>query len=211
MEVLKTAVLLNTKNKTMKKILLPLIVSAAVLFTACSSNKEESKRDMVLLNDQMYQNSMNSDTAVALVEPVVQEQAPAPQANAYREPVARKTPARRPTQRPVYQDNRPAPAPVVVTEPTPAPVPDATANSNDGNGNTDGATAGTSAAPEEKKKKGMSKAAQGAIIGGVGGAVGGAVIGKNGKGAVIGGIIGAAGGYILGKQKDKKDNRIAGN
>jgi hypothetical protein len=57
------------------------------------------------------------------------------------------------------------------------------------------------------RKKGMSKAAQGAIIGGVGGAVAGAVIGK-GKGAVIGGVVGAAGGYIIGRNKDKRDGRV---
>ncbi len=57
-------------------------------------------------------------------------------------------------------------------------------------------------------KKGISKAAKGAIIGGVGGATVGAVIGKNGKGAVIGGVIGAAGGYIIGRKQDKKDGRV---
>lgn len=57
------------------------------------------------------------------------------------------------------------------------------------------------------QKKGMSKAAQGAIIGGAAGAVGGAIIAKKkGVGAVIGGIAGAAGGYIIGKNKDKKES-----
>jgi hypothetical protein len=65
-----------------------------------------------------------------------------------------------------------------------------------------GTTAGTT------QKKGISKAAKGAIIGGVGGAVAGAVVGKNAKGAVIGGVIGAAGGYIIGRSKDRKDGRV---
>ncbi len=58
------------------------------------------------------------------------------------------------------------------------------------------------------RRRGISKAAKGAIIGGVGGAVIGGVIGKNAKGAIIGGAAGAAGGYILGRSKDRKDGRI---
>lgn len=75
-------------------------------------------------------------------------------------------------------------------------------NSNSGSTASGGTTA---TAPQ---KKGISKAAKGAIIGGVGGAVAGGVIGKNAKGAVIGGVIGAAGGYIIGRSKDKKDGRV---
>ncbi len=66
--------------------------------------------------------------------------------------------------------------------------------------------AGTTAQPT--RRRGISKAAKGAIIGGVGGAVVGGVIGKNVKGAAIGGVVGAAGGYILGRSKDRKDGRI---
>ncbi|RYY85993.1 MAG: glycine zipper 2TM domain-containing protein, partial [Chitinophagaceae bacterium] len=63
---------------------------------------------------------------------------------------------------------------------------------------------------EAEKKKGISKAAKGAIIGGVAGAAAGAVINKKNRavGAVIGGIIGAAGGYGVGRGQDKKDGRI---
>ncbi len=78
-------------------------------------------------------------------------------------------------------------------------------NSGGGSGSTSNSGSGTTATTT--KKKGISKAAQGAIIGGVGGAVAGAVIGK-GKGAVIGGVVGAAGGYIIGRSKDKKDGRV---
>jgi hypothetical protein len=58
-------------------------------------------------------------------------------------------------------------------------------------------------------KKGMSKAAKGAIIGGAGGAVLGAVINKRNRvaGGVIGAVLGAGGGYVLGRSKDKKDGR----
>jgi len=72
-------------------------------------------------------------------------------------------------------------------------------------GSSQGSTASTGTTSE---KRGMSKAAKGAIIGGVGGAVAGAVIGKNAKGAIIGGAVGAAGGYIIGRSKDKKDGRV---
>lgn len=60
-----------------------------------------------------------------------------------------------------------------------------------------------------KEKKGISKAAKGAIIGGVAGAVGGAVINKKNRvlGAVIGGVAGAAGGAVIGRGMDKKDGR----
>ncbi len=74
-------------------------------------------------------------------------------------------------------------------------------------GSSNQSSGNTASAPVSNKRKGVSKAAQGAIIGGVGGAVAGAVIGK-GKGAVIGGVVGAAGGYIIGRSKDKKDGRV---
>lgn len=61
---------------------------------------------------------------------------------------------------------------------------------------------------QSTKKKGWSKAAQGAVIGGAAGAVGGAIISKHkGTGAAIGAAVGAAGGYIIGRSKDKKDGR----
>jgi outer membrane lipoprotein SlyB len=67
----------------------------------------------------------------------------------------------------------------------------------------------TPAQPQPVEKKGMSKAAKGAIIGGVGGAlVGAAVSKKKGKGAIIGGVAGAGGGYVIGRSKDRKDGRV---
>lgn len=62
---------------------------------------------------------------------------------------------------------------------------------------------------EEKKKKGWSPTAQGAVIGGVTGAVAGAIIDKKaGRGAIIGGVVGAGAGAVTGnaisKNKKKK-------
>ena len=77
-------------------------------------------------------------------------------------------------------------------------------NNNSTANNSGGGTYSTQPAP----RRGISKAAKGAIIGGVGGAVIGGVIGKNAKGAIIGGAAGAAGGYIIGRGKDRRDGRV---
>lgn len=190
----------------MKKILLPATLFAAILFSACSSKKEESTRDMVFLNDSLYRNSVNTDTA-AFVEEVAEEAAPyvASRPAPVSRPVAQKSRTVRNKRQPVYE-----PAPVVVNPvETPSPAPQTTPAT--GTGTETAAGSGTSTGAEAEtapKKTGMSKGAKGAIIGGVGGAVAGAVLGKNGKGAVIGGVIGAAGGYILGRKKDKADGRV---
>lgn len=70
------------------------------------------------------------------------------------------------------------------------------------------ASSGTTATATQKK--GMSKAAKGAIIGTVGGAAAGAIISKKnrGAGAVVGGIVGGTGGYVIGRSQDKKDGRV---
>jgi outer membrane lipoprotein SlyB len=60
-------------------------------------------------------------------------------------------------------------------------------------------------------KRGMSKAAKGAIIGGASGTVAGAIITKSGKGAVVGGLIGVTAGYLIGRKKDKRDGRVRNN
>jgi len=64
-------------------------------------------------------------------------------------------------------------------------------------------------ATEEKKKKGMSNAAKGAIIGAGAGAVGGAIINKEnrGKGAIIGGAVGAGAGAVTGVILDKRKKK----
>lgn len=83
-------------------------------------------------------------------------------------------------------------------------------NNNNNNNNSGGGNqgSGTASAPASTQRRGMSKAAKGAIIGGVGGAVAGGVIGKNAKGAGIGAVVGAAGGYIIGRSKDRRDGRV---
>jgi Glycine zipper len=194
----------------MKKLLLSVTLGSLVIFSACSSKKEEPKRDMVLLNDAMYQSSMNTDTAVVAPEEFEDE-------TEYVAP--RKTQAKKSnTQRKKYiapdnnryEDNQTTVPPVVVNTPAPntgtAPAPTAGTGTEATTG-----TASTEATPAEKapeKKEGISKGAKGAIIGGVGGAVVGGILSKKGKGAVIGGVIGAAGGYILGRKKDRQDGRV---
>jgi hypothetical protein len=195
----------------MKKLILPFAIASALFFTACSSKTEETKRDMIMLNDAQHQNSLNTDTAAtAAIEPEV-EAPPAPVAapRQYREPVVQQTKTVRPRTTPVYDNRKTTQPPVIVSTPAPSPSPAPAETSTAGTSTTGDASGKTAEA--EEKKGGMSKAAQGAIIGGVGGAVGGAVIGKSGKGAVIGGVIGAAGGYILGRKKDKKDTTSGGN
>ncbi|MEO6905858.1 MAG: glycine zipper domain-containing protein [Ginsengibacter sp.] len=74
---------------------------------------------------------------------------------------------------------------------------------------TSGSNSSTSTSTTQStRKKGWSKAAQGAVIGGAAGAVGGAIISKHkGTGAAVGAAVGATGGYIIGRSKDKKDGR----
>ena len=187
----------------MKKVLLPLVIVSAVIFTACNSKKETTDREMVLLTDSMYKSNLGSDTAA-----IVQQEAPeAVQPEVAAPLVKTKKPAPRRTNttynQPVQDNSATTTAPLPVPNPTATPAPATT-----GTTGTEAAGTGTTA-PEVKKKDGMSKAAQGAIIGGVGGAVAGAVLSnKKGKGAIIGGVIGAAGGYILGRKKDKNDGRV---
>ncbi|MCU7694247.1 YMGG-like glycine zipper-containing protein [Haoranjiania flava] len=74
-------------------------------------------------------------------------------------------------------------------------------------GSNDGyASAPVQTAPE---RRGISKAAKGAMIGAGTGAVAGAIINKRnrGAGAVIGGVVGGAVGYGVGRSQDKKDGR----
>jgi hypothetical protein len=103
------------------------------------------------------------------------------------------------------------PAPVV-TQPRPVDNPAPSTNAGSGTDVATNGSANTESAGEAKaaQKKGISKAAKGAVIGGVVGAAGGAVINKNNRvlGAVIGGVVGAAGGYGIGRGMDKKDGRI---
>jgi hypothetical protein len=178
----------------MKKVLLPLVIVSAVFFTACNSKKEKTDREMVLLTDSMYKSNLGSDTAAIIPQETPQVAEPEVAAPVVR--TKKPTPRRSNTNynQPVPNNTQP-PAPVAVNNPAP------TTPATTGTAGTGTAGTGTTTAPEVKKKEGISKAAQGAIIGGVGGAVAGAVIGKGGKGAVIGGVIGGVGGYILGAKK----------
>lgn len=199
----------NLNFTTMKKLLLSFTIASLVIFSACSSKKEEPKRDMVLLNDAMYQSSVNADTAVAVPDPIEEEPAyvaPRPA------PAKKATPPRKKYVAPEtnrYDNNQTTVPPVVANPPASntgtAPTP------STGTGTQPTAGTGTETTTAEKapeKKDGISKGAKGAIIGGVGGAVVGGILTKKGKGAVLGGVIGAAGGYILGRKKDRQDGRV---
>ena len=78
---------------------------------------------------------------------------------------------------------------------------------NDGGGGSTGST-GSTGTTTANRKRGISKAAKGAIIGGVGGAAAGGIITRSAKGAGIGAVVGAAGGYIIGRSKDRRDGRV---
>ena len=192
----------------MKKILLPFVIVSVVLFTACNSKKETSQREMVLLTDSMYKSNLGSDTAAIVAQPQPEPAAPVVAAPIVRtkKPVPHKSNTT--YNQPVNNNNTTTP-PVVVNNPSTPPAPAPSTTGTTGTGTTAGTT--DTKAAEAKKKEGISKAAQGAIIGGVGGAVVGAVIGKGGKGAILGGVIGAAGGYILGRKKDKASGRVTTN
>ena len=197
----------------MKNLLL--LIFIAIGFAACKSDSaKDSQRDIQLLPDAgAYTNNILSDTnSVAEAAPVPEKvsekppvktivrtiviERPTPQTDNVRKAVKRDDPVED-TEVPEPVSNSPVPTPATQTT---------------GVGDDSSASPSETASAkneEEVQKKGMSKAAQGAIIGGVAGAVGGAVISKKkGLGAVVGGIAGAAGGYIIGKKMDKKDNRF---
>jgi len=203
----------------MKNLLLLIFIT--VSFAACKSDPaKDSQRDIQLLPDAgAYTNNILTDTnSVAEAAPAPEKvsekppvktivrtiviERPAPQTGNVRKAVKRDDPV---------QDTE-ASEPVS-TPPVTAPATQTTpATQNTGVGDDSSTSPSETASAKNDKevqKKGMSKAAQGAIIGGVAGAVGGAVISKKkGLGAVVGGIAGAAGGYIIGKKMDKKDNRF---
>ncbi len=201
----------------MKNLLL--LIFIAVGFAACKTDPaKDTQRDIQLLPDAAaYTNNVLTDSnSVATAEPVREKvnekppvktivrtiviERPAPQTEGVRKAVKRDDAAG-------AEVSEPASTPPVTT-----PATQTTPAQNTGVGNDSSTSPSETASDKNDKvvqKKGMSKAAQGAIIGGVAGAVGGAVISKKkGLGAVVGGIAGAAGGYIIGKKMDKKDNRF---
>jgi len=164
----------------MKKIFLAITIAAS--FVACKSKQSEveTNKELLLQDAAMYNSAYLNDTGMI-------------SSAAMRGGTVSAAPTNNVTA---------APAP---RRSTSTRRSSGTYSSNSGSGTSSASTGTTTTAPA---KKGISKAAKGAIIGGVGGAVAGAVIGKGGKGAVIGGVVGAAGGYILGRSKDRKDGRV---
>jgi hypothetical protein len=164
----------------MKKIIYLIIVVAA--FSACKNKSNlESNKELITLGDSSYSGSYLTDTgAVANPDEFINAGG-------------------------VVSGKATVPdAPVAST--TKRRTSTSSGSTTRRSGSSGSSTSGTTRTTNQKK--GMSKAAQGAVIGGVGGAVAGAVIGKSGKGAVIGGVVGAAGGYIIGRSKDKKSGRV---
>lgn len=182
----------------MKKVILPLAIAA--IFSACSTDKKDEKREMVILNDSsmLFNNNVMSDTGTSIIaEPTFSEPV-----------VAAKPTTRKSIAKTSSRNSRSNNTPVRSTVPqNTTPLPDNTSSNPTAGTKADNGTVGTvdnttTTVPE--KKEGWSNAAKGATIGGVTGAVAGAILAKKkGKGAIIGGVIGAAGGYILGRKKDK--------
>src|SRR5215212_9595647 len=115
----------HTKTNTMKKFILPLAIAA--VFSACSTEKKEDKREMVILNDSLYKNNVMSDTGTSIVaEPAVSEPVSV-------KPAARRTivkaPAKKKYSAPVVsnvpQTTAPLPANTGTTVPSTTPAPTA--------------------------------------------------------------------------------------
>ena len=191
----------------MKNLLLSIFIISGL--AACKSDPklDSANRDIQLLTDStVYNNNTFSDTAAtAQIEKAPLKIAEPPHAVITTKKII---PSKNTVVAPVY--TQPAITPVVTPPPVESvPVPQTASvgtNTETGASSNSGTVATT---PQVEKKKGWSKAAQGAAIGGVSGAVGGAILSKKkGLGAVIGGVVGAAGGYIIGKGMDKKDNQF---
>jgi major membrane immunogen (membrane-anchored lipoprotein) len=162
-----------------------LFMAIALLLGACNSKDQSETRNIQLLTDSTaYHNNSKSDTSTAEARALLK---------ASSSDVNHKSSAER--------DHNHSKANIS----TPGSSTSGNSSASSGSSN----TGNSSSTQQSSKKKGWSKAAQGAVIGGVGGAIGGAIISKNkGTGAAIGGAVGAAGGYIIGRDKDKKDGRV---
>ncbi len=192
----------------MKKFI-PAIFFIAVL-ASCKNDSKDTGRDIQLLSDSTVytNNNVYSDTTAIVKNEAIASPAKAAVATNYsksKRVVRHAAPSRNVAAAPAPVVTPPVATPPIVNT-TPSQTSTAgngTADAGKGNDQSKDATASV---PEVQKKKGWSKAAQGAVIGGVGGAVGGAILSKKkGLGAVVGAVVGAAGGYIIGKNKDKKD------
>ncbi|MFS8083964.1 MAG: YMGG-like glycine zipper-containing protein [Ginsengibacter sp.] len=193
----------------MKKFIPAIFFIAA--FASCKNDSKDTGRDIQLLTDSTVytNNNVYSDTTATVKNEVAPAPAKAAVATNYtknKRVIRQAAPTRNVAVAPAPVVTPPVATPPIVNT-TPAPetstAGNGTIDAGKGNGQSKNATASV---PEAQQKKGMSKAAQGAIIGGVGGAVGGAILSKKkGLGAIVGAVVGAAGGYIIGKNKDKKD------
>ncbi|RYF84363.1 MAG: hypothetical protein EOO03_14910 [Chitinophagaceae bacterium] len=162
----------------MKKLVYILMLSAS--FAACKSKQDlNTNKDLVLLTDSSYNSSYLTDTGAVANSDMYDNGG---------EVVSGKA--------------------TVPVRSTPSRSSSANSGGSTGSSSAGSGSSGSGTTASAPAKKGISKAAKGAIIGGVGGAVAGAVIGKSGKGAIIGGAVGAAGGYIIGRSKDRKDGRV---
>ena len=175
-----------TYLKKIKLFLLPL--SFLFVFAACNNNKKTDSRDIQLLPDSSaYHNNASTDSSKMRTANVVPA---APVHNSHTSPVEEHSTT---THRSVSHTSRST---------------ENSGSSRNSSGTVANSGTSTSSSQGTTRKKGWSKAAQGAVIGGAAGAVGGAIISKHkGTGAVIGAAVGAAGGYIIGRNKDKKDGR----
>ncbi|MEO5500095.1 MAG: glycine zipper domain-containing protein [Ginsengibacter sp.] len=192
----------------MKKFIPAIFFIAA--FASCKNDSKDTGRDIQLLSDSTVytNNNVYSDTTAIVKNEAIAAPAKAVVAANYSKSkrlVRHAAPSRNVAVAPAPVVTPPVATPPIVNT-TPSQTSTAgngTADAGKGNDQSKDATASV---PEVQKKKGWSKAAQGAVIGGVGGAVGGAILSKKkGLGAVVGAVVGAAGGYIIGKNKDKKD------
>ncbi len=192
---------IKTSNMNLKKFF-PLTFLAVIAF-ACGQN--QSERNVELLqdnathsNNNMISDSAQSENATVTTPEAPETPAPAPSASNSNKTVKKATTVSSGKQSGTQTREEEA----------------KTESSNSNTTVTDTktettTTAGTGATESVKKeKKGISKAAEGAIIGAAAGAVGGATVSKKkGTGAAIGAVVGAAGGYIIGKSKDNKDKK----
>ena len=192
----------------MKNFILSFIV--LVSLAACNQKSNDSARNIELLSDSSSFSNQNiySDTAVTVQNlPIEEHISVAPKKKVtvqrnYKKAVSSGHVAVVPTVSnvPVKAEVPTVSTPPIVSSPTVENKGDQTVSTGN---STQSGIPGDS---QVQKKKGWSKAAQGAVIGGAAGAVGGAILSKKkGLGAVVGGIVGAAGGYIIGKNKDKRD------
>jgi hypothetical protein len=205
----------------MKKVL-P-ILSLAVVMAACNTNPSLISQTKEEVSKEQKAAEMKQDTTgfaqyqsqQAQQEIILTEEVEAPVKTTAVAPVKRVAPVKKAQAAPVRKASvAAAPKKARATKSTAS----SSSNTNAGAGNSgsegsgnEGVVKGNESAPaaEAEEKKGISKAAKGAVVGAVGGAAAGAVINKKNRtvGAVIGAVIGAGGGYVVGRTQDKKDGR----